>query len=299
MQIVAFFNNKGGVGKTTLLCNIAAVCALDLGKRVLVADADPQRNATFYTLDARAFSEIGKTGGLHRMLSKPAAPPATLLGCPYFGFHILPGEPEMADLAPQFDVAWEAKDTPYVLNLKAILDAQRADYDLIFLDLPPTLSGLTRAGLIAADAFVSPFDMDMFSLEGLKLVKDWMRRWEWVWRKMTNIPEGAPARARFVGGLPNRTTTDSGGVSPQYVSLTQQIDSLTTAMARDLKDRVRGVDYILAEIPNFGDRAARANRHKRPIFHPDYAPESRAVFISAAEQLLANLERFEQASKSP
>lgn len=51
MQSVAFFNNKGGVGKTTLLCNVAAFLALERGKRVLVVDADPQCNATQLMLD--------------------------------------------------------------------------------------------------------------------------------------------------------------------------------------------------------------------------------------------------------
>ena len=46
MRSIAFFNNKGGVGKTTLLCNVAAYLAIEMGKNVLVVDADPQCNAT-------------------------------------------------------------------------------------------------------------------------------------------------------------------------------------------------------------------------------------------------------------
>ncbi|WP_018634091.1 ParA family protein [Neomegalonema perideroedes] len=298
MQIVAFFNNKGGVGKTTLLCNIAAACAQDLGKRVLIVDADPQRNASFYTLEAPAFNGVAKTGGLHRMLSNPKAPPATLLGSAHFGCHVLPGEAAMADLAPQFDVAWAAGDAPYILNLKSVLDAQRMDYDLILLDLPPTLNGLTRAGLIAADAFVAPFDMDMFSLEGLKLIKDWVRRWEPAWRAMTETPPEASVRARFIGGIANRMTKDSGESSEQYGVITKQIDSLTTAMARDLGDRVRGVDYVVAEVPNFGEEAAHANRWRRPIFDARIRPAARQVFVAAAEQMLSNLERFATLAKA-
>ena len=292
MQIVAFFNNKGGVGKTTLLCNIAAACAQDLGKRVLIVDADPQRNASFYTLEAPAFAAVARTGGLHRMLSNPKAPPATLLGSAHFGCHVLPGEPAMADLAPQFDVAWGGGDAPYILNLKSVLDAQRPDYDLILLDLPPTLNGLTRAGLIAADAFVAPFDMDMFSLEGLKLIKDWIRRWEPAWRGLTEASPESSVRARFIGGIANRMTRDSGESSEQYGVITRQIDSLTTAMARDLADRVRGADYVIAEVPNFGEAAALANRLRRPIFDARVHPAARPVFVRAAEQMLANLERF-------
>ena len=293
MKIVAFFNNKGGVGKTTLLCHIAAVCAQDLGKRVLVADFDPQRNATFYTLDAPSFAGIAKTGSLHRMLLQPEAP-STLLGSAHFGFHVLPGDPAIADFAPRLDAAWERKDLPTLLGLKGILDAQRPDYDLIFLDLPPVLSSLSRAGLIAADAFVAPFDMDLFSIEGLKLVKDWILRWEPQWRAMAESPPEKPCRARFIGGIINRMTRDSGEASDQYALLSQQIDSLTTAMARNLNDRVRGVDYILGEAPNFGEKAARANRMRRPIFEESGAPGARKHFIGMAEQILFNLQRFDK-----
>lgn len=298
MQIVAFFNNKGGVGKTTLLCNIAAACVQDLDKRVLIVDADPQRNATFYTLEDEAFQQSQKTGTLHRMLSSPKAKPATLLGSRHFGCHVLPGDPAMADLAPMFDVAWAAQDVPYILNLKGVLDAQRPDYDLIFLDLPPTLNGLTRAGLIAADAFVAPFDMDLFSLEGLRLVKEWIRRWEPTWREWTDAPPNLPCRARFIGGIANRSTTEKGGTSDQYAIVTQQIDSLTTAMARDLNDRVRGADYVIAEVPDFGDRATRANRLHKPILNPSMHPRARRIFVDAARQMISNLERFAAQTKA-
>ncbi len=297
MKIVAFFNNKGGVGKTTLLCNVAAVCAQDLGKRVLVADLDPQRNASFYALDAPSFAGIAKSGSLHRMLMQPEAP-ATLLGSANFGFHVLPGDPAIADFTPRLDEAWRHKDLPVLLELKGILDAQRPDYDLIFLDLPPAISGLSRAGLIAADAFVAPFDMDLFSIEGLKLVKDWILRWEPQWRAMTETPAAKPCRARFIGGIINRMTKDSGEASELYAQFSQQIDSLVTAMARNLNDRVRGADYILGEAPNFGERAARANRIRRPIFDATVAPGARRHFIGMAEQILFNLERFEKTAEA-
>jgi len=58
MESIVFFNNKGGVGKTTLLCNVAAYLSIELHKKVLVIDADPQCNTTSYSLGEQKLSEI-------------------------------------------------------------------------------------------------------------------------------------------------------------------------------------------------------------------------------------------------
>lgn len=58
MLSIAMFNNKGGVGKTTLLCNLASYLQKDCGKKVLVVDADPQCNSTTYALDEDSFYDV-------------------------------------------------------------------------------------------------------------------------------------------------------------------------------------------------------------------------------------------------
>ena len=58
MKSIVVFNNKGGVGKTTFVCNLSAYLALNMGKKVLVVDADPQCNATVYSIPTEQFNDI-------------------------------------------------------------------------------------------------------------------------------------------------------------------------------------------------------------------------------------------------
>ena len=58
MKAISIFNNKGGVGKTTVLCNLAAYFQIYLGKKVLVIDGDPQCNTTTYVLDEEQFMNV-------------------------------------------------------------------------------------------------------------------------------------------------------------------------------------------------------------------------------------------------
>jgi len=101
---VAFFNNKGGVGKTTLLCNVAAYAASEYGLRVLVIDADPQCNATQYMFDDKRlayFYEETSSFTIHNVirplsLGKGYGRDLNVSESPRFGVDVLPGDPRLA-----------------------------------------------------------------------------------------------------------------------------------------------------------------------------------------------------------
>lgn len=179
------FNQKGGVGKSSITVNLAAISAAR-GKRTLVVDLDSQSNATQYLLGEKAtygqhmpvlepnietfFDELlnasqgkGLLGSaLGSILkSKERGLDAVIHGTPFANLFVIPSSPNLGAL----EHALQSKHK--IFKLRDALNELDSQYDEVFIDTPPAFNFFTLSALIAADRVIIPFDCDVFSRRAL------------------------------------------------------------------------------------------------------------------------------------
>jgi len=158
-RIYAFANQKGGVGKTTTVVNLAASMA-DWGFRVLVVDIDPQSNATTSLgLNPRSLSV-----SIYDVLlgAQPAA--EIIRATRWAGLELLPGVPALAGATVELNTALDPHER--ALCLRQALE-NVTDYDYVLIDSPPSLGTLTVNALCAAEGVIVPVQCEYLALEGL------------------------------------------------------------------------------------------------------------------------------------
>ncbi len=157
-KVISFTNKKGGVGKTTTAVNMAAFCAHEYGKKVLLIDLDSQGNAT----TGLGFSKSALKKSVNNVLINGEKVSA----------NIMPTELPLLDVLPaNIDLSNAEVNLVYKRNrefiLKNALSEVMQNYDYIFIDCPPSLNLLTINAWVASNSVIIPLQSEYYAMEGV------------------------------------------------------------------------------------------------------------------------------------
>ncbi len=272
-RALTFMNNKGGVGKTTLACNLAYDLSERKGKNVLVVDLDPQCNATQLLLEEDVWAGILSDTAAHKdprsilySLSEirrgDSAVRADLapVKSPRFGVSVLAGHPSLALVEDTLSASWSqllagdlggGRRTNWLSQLIAQIPG---DFDYVVVDVGPSLGALNRSVIIGTDYVLTPTAADLFSLFALENIADWITHWG---RRFTQavdrLVETYGDDAHSVGLARHEQLKAS------YLGFT--IQQYVTKSSSDGQRRgVKSYDFYRKQIPTKAERLAQALR---------------------------------------
>ena len=252
-RIIAVANQKGGVGKTTTVVNLAASLALQ-GKRVLIVDLDPQGNATM----GSGIDKSTLQRSVYHVLLAEHTVAEVMQPSKQGGYHVLPANRDLsaAEVELMQELAREAR-------LKNALDAVAGDYDSILIDSPPSLNLLTLNGLVAAQGVLIPMVCEYYALEGLTDLVGTLRK----------VRLAVNPKIEIMGLL--RTMFDARS------NLSQQVSE---QLARHFGDKV-----FTTVIPR-NIRLAEAPSHGLPGIVYDRNARGAQAYLALAQELILRLE---------
>ena len=164
-RIIAFANQKGGVGKTTTCINMSTCMAL-MGKKVLIVDIDPQGNAT----SGLGLDKAGEIKSIFDIIAGDCKVYEAIQKTEIEGLDIIPANLDLAGAEVEL-VYMKSRES----KIKDLLSGLLNEYDYITIDCPPALGLLTVNALTASDGVIIPIQCEFFALEGLSQLMNTIR----------------------------------------------------------------------------------------------------------------------------
>jgi chromosome partitioning protein len=291
MKTIAFFNNKGGVGKTSLVYHLAWRFA-ERGLPVLAVDLDPQANLTAMFLEEERLEELWPDADEHPNTIYGAVRPI-LRGigdiAPAWVERILPNlglipgdlglsrfEDKLSDAWPRCQLSDEAAFR-IMTAFHRLMESTAADWaDLVLIDLGPNLGAINRSALIASDWVCLPLAPDLYSLQGLRNLGPTLRDWRDTWAELEpkrphdlSLPSGSMQPAGYV-------VMGHGILDSRPVKAYQRwMDRIPLAYRASVRaeppppqiPRVADDPYCLSQLKHYRSLMPLAMEAHKPMFH--------------------------------
>ena len=257
-KIIAFANQKGGVGKTTSAVNVAASLGI-LGKRTLLVDLDPQGNTTSGVgVQKKGLKSSVKDLLVHDdEISLAELAKSTVVKTKYDNLSVIPATISLA--GAEFDL-FSSEDREFCL--KNALETLKNDFDYMIIDCPPSLGMLTINGLCAADGVIVPMQCEFYSLEGLSQLMITISRIKSAYNQSLNVT--GILITMFNGRLVLSNQVLNELKKHYYDKL------FATAISRGVR---------LSEAPSFG----------MPVYYHDKHSKGSKEYLEVAEELIQRI----------
>ena len=248
-KVVAIFNQKGGVGKTTTNVNLSA-CIANKGKKVCVIDIDPQGNTT----SGFGVDKNQGNANIYGVLMGDVNIKDTIVKNTYNNIDLIPSSDELAGAEIELvDIDSREK------ILKRAIDSIKRDYEYIFVDCPPSLGLLTINALSAVDSVLIPIQCEYYALEG---VSQLMKTLQLVKNSLNPKLE----------------------VQGVVLSMFDGRTNLSIQVVEEVKNYFKGKVYTTIIPRNV--RLAEAPSHGKPIIYYDNKSKGAEAYIELAEEFI-------------
>lgn len=298
-KVIAFYNHKGGVSKTTTVLHLGWKLA-DIGYKTLLVDADSQCNLTAYALglssseDLLSFYQKKSHETLHDKLAPVIRNEVIDIGAikpaktRNKNLYIAAGDIQLSEL--DIYIAIGLSSGTYLEGTKAYIGAfntciretaRLQNFDIVLIDMSPSASAFNRSVLMGSDYFIVPTSPDFFCYQAIQNMKDMLPKWGEdfaSFRKAVKnpLPEMPP---KFLGVITQRFSVYAGGIAKRFAAWREKIQGESRCLAEILAKRGMSISeeifkmhvhnenpFNIVSINDFRSLVAVSQKYNKPVF---------------------------------